>query len=115
MRKTDKKIENQLRIGLTDVCNKALIDIHGFMWLTHTVNYANFPHSLQIVCVFDTNDNLQSYQGSAQSKSLESRIEIELINLGIKVKNITKHISFDTEQSCEAQHGGNWAIRLAKQ
>ncbi|MDO6427925.1 Fis family transcriptional regulator [Thalassotalea sp. 1_MG-2023] len=115
MRKIDKKIENQLRNCLTDVCERALKEITGFMWLTHKVNYANFPQSLQIICVFDTSDNLQAYRGSEQSKSLESLIHTELMNTDIKVKNITKHVSFDTEQWCEAQHGGNWANRLTKQ
>lgn len=115
MRKTDKKTDNQLRKGLTDVCETALKNIKGFMWLTHLVNYEKFPTSLQIVCVFDTSDNLQNYRESTQHKLLESHIQTELVKLNVKVKNIAKHISYDTEQWCEAQHGGNWAIRLAKQ
>ena len=58
MRKTDKKMDNQLRHVLTEVCEVALKDINGFQWLTHVVNYSNFPKSLQVVCVFDTNENL---------------------------------------------------------
>ena len=51
MRKTDKKMDNQLRHVLTEVCEVALKDINGFQWLTHVVNYSNFPKSLQVVCV----------------------------------------------------------------
>jgi len=46
MRKTDKKRDNTLRLALTEVCDIALKDIAGFQWLTHCVNYSNFPQSL---------------------------------------------------------------------
>lgn len=49
MRKTDKKIENNIRISLTKVCEQALKEVDGFLWLTHTVNYSKFPESLQIL------------------------------------------------------------------
>ena len=57
MRKSDKKLDNQLRLVLTDVCETALKEVEGFQWLTHVVNYSNFPQSLRVVCVFDTNEN----------------------------------------------------------
>ena len=39
MRKTDKKIDNNLRIVLTEVCEIALKEVTGFQWLTHLVDY----------------------------------------------------------------------------
>jgi len=54
MKKTDKKMDNHIRRVLTDVCETSLTDISGFAWLTHTVNYAQFPQSLKVICVFDT-------------------------------------------------------------
>ena len=38
MRKSDKKIENQLRLTLTDVCETALKRFNGFEWLTHLLH-----------------------------------------------------------------------------
>ena len=53
MRKSDKKIDNQIIKVLTDVCQSALEDIDGFVWLTHSVNFDKFPQSLKITCVFN--------------------------------------------------------------
>ncbi|HCC80946.1 MAG TPA: Fis family transcriptional regulator, partial [Methylophaga sp.] len=44
MRKTDKKIDNELRLKLTDVCEQGLKNIAGFQWLTHLVNYDDYPN-----------------------------------------------------------------------
>ena len=57
MRKTDKKIDNNIRNVLNKVCEQALIEVNGFVWLTHQVNYDKFPASLSVICVFDLNDS----------------------------------------------------------
>jgi hypothetical protein len=113
MRKTDKKIDNQLRIALTEVCKVALEDIDGFQWLTHLVQYANFPQSVQIVCVFDTNQQLASFNLSASKDQLSQLIQKKLLQINIKFKNFDEHISFDTEQNCANEHDGKWTERLA--
>ncbi|NMP31528.1 Fis family transcriptional regulator [Thalassotalea sp. M1531] len=112
MRKSDKKIDNKLRIALTDVCELALKNIEGFQWLTHIVNYANFPQSLKVVCVFDTNEHLDSYWQSTKNQLLVSLVAQEFTRIGINVKSASKHISYDTEENCTYQHEGNWARRL---
>lgn len=111
MRKTDKKIDNQLRYSLTDVCEIALQELEGFQWLTHTVDYSRFPQSLKIICVFDMNDQLQGYLHSDKKHLLKGLIETELRNLNIKLPNIDKQVIYDTEESCRDQHDGNWAKR----
>lgn len=113
MRKTDKKIDNQLRLVLTDVCETALKEINGFQWLTHLVNYSHFPKSLKVVCIFDSNDNLSDFMSKGNSKDLESLIQIKLAEIGVNVKNVSDHIAYDTEQSCKHEHNGNWAERLS--
>lgn len=113
MRKSDKKLDNQLRKVLTDVCENALKHIDGFKWLTHTVNYSNFPNSLKVICVFDTNESLDNYLLSKSNNQLQLLVANELNRLGIKLKNITNHVLFDTEENCDLQHNGNWAKRLA--
>lgn len=112
MRKSDKKLDNQLRKVLTDVCENALKHIDGFKWLTHTVNYSNFPNSLKVICVFDTNESLDNYLLSKSNNQLQLSVANELNRLGIKLKNITNHVLFDTEENCDLQHNGNWAKRL---
>ena len=112
MRKTDKKIDNQLRLVLTDVCEIALKEIHGFLWLTHLVNYSNFPKSLKVVCVFDTNENLFSFMSKDSKNELASLIQVKLDDVDVKVKNVSEHILYDTEENCEKEHNGKWSVRL---
>jgi hypothetical protein len=112
MRKTDKKIDNQLRLVLTDVCEFALEEIDGFQWLTHLVNYTDFPKSLKVVCVFDTNENLSGFMSQKSKSELTSLIQAKLQDVDVKLKNVSDHISYDTEQNCEKEHHGQWADRL---
>ncbi|WP_295893899.1 Fis family transcriptional regulator [uncultured Vibrio sp.] len=113
MRKTDKKIDNQIRESLTLVCDDALNQIEGFQWLTHTVNYSNFPSSLKIVGVFDTDTQLESFQASEQKQWFSALVSKRLNTINITFKNIDKHILFDTEQACDLNSNGNWARRLS--
>jgi len=113
MRKTDKKIDNQLRLALTDVCETALKEIDGFQWLTHLVNYSDFPKSLKVICVFDTNEQLSAFTSNHNQHILTSSIQIKLNEMGVKLKSMADHISYDTEENCEKNHNGNWAARLA--
>ena len=110
MRKTDKKLDNTLRLALTEVCDIALKDIAGFQWLTHCVNYLNFPQSLKIICVFDTNERLRCFNNSHYSVTLEELIQSKLGN--ITLKNISKHIAYDSEENCDKEHDGQWGKRL---
>ena len=112
MRKTDKKMDNQLRLVLMDVCETALKEIDGFQWLTHIVNYSNFPKSLKIICVFETNEQLSIFTANSCKKLLTSLIQSKLNGIGIKFKNGADHILYDTEEDCTKEHNGNWANRL---
>ncbi len=117
MRKTDKKIENQLILVLTDVCETALKAIDGFQWLTHLVEYTDFPNSLKIICIFDTNENLAVYLSKSTSSyaegELKSLIQKKLQEMGVSIKNIDRHVTFDTEEDCAKEHNGKWQNRLS--
>ncbi|GAB6261212.1 Fis family transcriptional regulator [Photobacterium sp. R1] len=112
MRKTDKKTENQLRVILTDVCNHALETYPGFQWLTHQVNYASFPDSLRIVCVFDTRENLSHFLAEQGKPALDTLIHQKLNAAGIRLKKPASQIHYDTEESCALENNGQWAERL---
>lgn len=58
MKRNEKRIENSIVKALNDVCETLKKESEGFAWLTHFVNYANFPQSLKLVFVFDTNQSL---------------------------------------------------------
>ena len=114
MRKTDKKVDNQLRIALTEICDSALKEFSGFQWLTHLVNYAHFPKSLKVICVFDTNDNLKRCMATKSQHGLCTLIQKKLFEMGININSIAGHISYDTQEDCDKNNNGKWAERLAK-
>lgn len=113
MRKTDKKFDNDLRKSLTQLCENELEQLEGFQWLTHTVNYPNIQSTLKIVCVFDSNINLEQFLASNQKAQVESRILKILSSHGVSLKKATKQLLFDTEENCNRINHGNWAERLA--
>ncbi|MFT5274224.1 MAG: hypothetical protein ACI9J2_000748 [Saprospiraceae bacterium] len=108
MRKRDKKIENALRETLTEVCEIALKEVNGFRWLTHFANYQNFPNSLSIVCVFDTKEHLSTVKCDA----ICSLIKEQLRSIDININAIDQPVIFDTEESCDIEHAGQWTKRF---
>ncbi|WP_028025719.1 hypothetical protein [Enterovibrio calviensis] len=110
MRKTDKKIENSLREALTEVCDIALEQHEGFEWLTHFANYGSFPSSLRIVCIFDSNAHL----ANADTDALCGLIKEKLVDIDIKLKDITRHVTFDTQENCNVENNGKWSDRFEK-
>lgn len=113
MNKTVKKLDNNVVKALTIVCENAKQEIVGFEWLTHSANYANFPGSLVITCVLDKSDSLDSMIISEQDKALRKQIQKQLLKSGILLKDVRRHVFFDTEQACLLEHNGDWKRRLA--
>lgn len=111
--KTQKKTDNTIRHALTDVCEHALKDIHGFEWLTHHADYSNFPASLLITCVFRSDDEITSADGEGSLDTMRKNIQKRLLKAGIVLKKLDQQVMFDSEEACAAQHDGNWAVRLA--
>lgn len=114
MRKTDKKIDKALTKALTELCENALENIEGFQWLTHQVNYSNFPKSLKITCVFDTNERVKMLLNSRDESCLIIQVSSICKQLNIALKNISAHVEFDSEECCDIEHQGNWALRLQR-
>ena len=98
MRKTDRKIDNRIRQVLTDVCEHALDHIAGFQWLTHHADYNAFPHSLRVICVFDTNDSLTEAFNHGDDEKLRQLIWQQLQSLDIRVSDIERMVSFTSEE-----------------
>ncbi|MBR9912128.1 MAG: Fis family transcriptional regulator [Gammaproteobacteria bacterium] len=111
--KTQKKIDNNIRLALTAVCEQALDEVPGFQWLTHRANYTNFPASLLITCVFETEDQRQRAQQDGNSDRLQKLIQAKLLKAGVKLPALKKQVLFDSEQACSDESGGDWERRLA--
>lgn len=99
MKRNDKKIENSIVKALNDVCNILKDESDGFEWLTHFVDYSNFPQSLKLVFVYDNNKNLMDAKGKKLFKTIFELTEARLSSEGIYIKNIHKSLFFDTEEN----------------
>ncbi|UZE95364.1 Fis family transcriptional regulator [Alkalimarinus alittae] len=114
MRRTDKKIDNNVRKALTLACESALERVEGFKWLTHTAKYDCFPGSLLVVCVFDTQASLTQACEEGQDVYMRKLIQGCLLKIGVKFKHVQKQVKFDTEEACEREHDANWSARIAQ-
>ena len=112
MKKSDKKLEKQIREALTNVCEIALEQVSGFKWLTHIVNFSSFPESLLIVCVFDSNAELKQTISNHQDVELINLINKELLAVGIKIRAISQKVAFDSEENCSRENDGKWNERF---
>ncbi|SBS30391.1 hypothetical protein MAQ5080_01655 [Marinomonas aquimarina] len=112
MRKTDKKLDNQIRETLTELCDE-LLDLQvQFQWLTHLVDYDRFPQSLKVVCIFESEQAQQAFAQSPHLASLQNNLKARLKALNIALKDVNKHLFLDNEEACERTHQGKWAERL---
>lgn len=111
--KTNQKIDNNVCKALTIACESSLHDVAGFVWLTHRANYTNFPASLVITCVFNTDEEIEAMKALQQDETMMATIQKQLLKVGVVVKNIKKSVHFDSEEACQAKHDGQWADRLA--
>ena len=113
MKKSDKKLDNKLRNALMVVCEQALNENAGFKWLTHIVNFNRFPQSLIVVCVFDTNADLDKAKSNNLTAELVKLISCEFVKAEFNIKELTQHVKFDTEENCDNQNYGRWNQRLS--
>ncbi len=111
--KTQKKIDNNVRKALTAACEDCLKDVAGFQWLTHQVNYTNFPASLFVTCVFDNDQQLEQAHEQGQTLMIQKRVQTALLKIGVKLKSAVTQVVFDTEEACAEKHDGDWTLRLA--
>ncbi|WOJ97357.1 hypothetical protein R0137_02010 [Congregibacter brevis] len=111
MRKTDKKHERMLVEALTRVCDQALEEIDGFSWITHFVDFNNFPDSLLVVCVFKTEEQLRAVRSAKEDAYLSKRVVEELQSEAVPISATWRRVQFDTEEACASSHSGDWQAR----
>lgn len=99
MKKSDKKIENAIVKALNNVCETLTVESDGFCWLTHFVDYSNFPQSLKLVCVYETNQSLEAARNNAIVHSVLELTESRLKHEGVFIQASDKAIFFDTVEN----------------
>jgi hypothetical protein len=112
MKKTVKKLDNNVVKALTIVCDQVKAKHIGFEWLTHTADYANFPASLVVTCIFDTNNALDEAKNSQLDVVIRKLIQQQLLKVGVLLKDAKRHVCFDTEEACSLESNGDWSARL---
>lgn len=98
MRKSDKKTDNQIRLFLTDICEDFMKDFDGFLWLTHEVDYDNFPQSLRITFVFASQAHLDGFLTSDGYPQLMAKLEKQLSQMKVRFKRLEDQMAFTVEQ-----------------
>src|SRR5476649_225271 len=101
------RLERRLVATLTEACETAKAEIPGFDWLTHTVDYANFPQSLRVIWVFDTRANQDHALASGADQRMRELTAAALQEADVAAVNIDRCVRFDSEEACSAQHGGD--------
>lgn len=94
--KQQRQIDQEITRSLQAVCEQAEVTIGGFAWLTHLVDYGDFPHSLQVVCVF-----VDAEQQAIAKENGEQAQLVQLIRLSLSgiTEELDKHITH-TAQLC---------------
>ncbi|MCL1094694.1 Fis family transcriptional regulator [Shewanella kaireitica] len=98
MRKSDKKIENTIRIVLTEVCERLKGQVVGFEWLTHKVNFNNVNQTLTITFMFDSFASLRSAKAQLKTDEMAKEAANALAKQNIHLKNFAKQCHFDTDE-----------------
>ena len=62
--------------------------------------------------MLDSNDKLADFLEQNNNRKLNSLIQAKLLEAGVQVKDVAKHIAYDTQQDCEQEHQGKWGDRL---
>ena len=112
MKKSHKKIDNILRVKLTEVCDKALGTVEGFLWLTHVVDLDRIEKTFKVTCVFELECQKKAAKETGKAESFSKLIAQSLLKEGIKLGSTNDWITLDSEEQCLAQHNGNWARRM---
>lgn len=112
-RREQAHLERLLSQTLTEACETAKAELVGFQWLTHVVDYASFPASLQVIWVFDNEANRQAALAAGQAQRMTDFTAMALSEAGLRIEQVERHVSYDSEQACQRSHAGDWQKRLA--
>ena len=105
--------ERLLIACLTQACEAGQAEIVGFAWLTLRVDYQNFPASLMVTWVFDTQANRDRALANGQGERMAELTAEAFSNADISVSAVSAHLAFDSEEQCQRVEAGNWQQRLA--
>jgi len=94
-------MERQLSSCLTQACEAGKAEIVGFSWLTHEVDYARFPESLQVTWIFVTEAQRALAIGQGQGARMQVLTRAALAEAGIDMDALIAPVRFDSEEACK--------------
>lgn len=98
-------IERELIRTLTLACETAKSEIVGFQWLTHDVNYEQFPQSLVVTWMFDSEANKERALACAHKARTLALTLAAFDEVGISVSSIADHVAFSVERAARGKRG----------
>lgn len=107
------RIERRFIATLTDACETAKGEIHGFAWLTHTADLNALTDTLRITWVFDTLADRQAAEANAKARIVELTA-IALREADLELSLSARNLRLDSEEECQRSHAGDWRKRLAR-
>ena len=90
-------IERELIRALTCACETAKAEIVGFQWLTHEVDYQQFPQSLVVTWMFDSEASRARALAGADKSRMCELTQVAFEEVGISVADIAAHVAFSVE------------------
>jgi hypothetical protein len=106
--------ERQLVVSLTQACETGKSELVGFCWLTHRLDDQQFPSSLMVVWIFDTQANRDKALANGQGERMLELTAEAFSQADICVSPVSAHLDFDSEEQCQRADAGNWQQRLAR-
>ncbi|WP_046270420.1 hypothetical protein [Pseudomonas syringae] len=106
--------DRRLVSALTNACENAKAEMPGFCWLTHEVDYAAFPASLQVVWVFDTLADKNAALQRGLDKRMIGLTVKALDDAQVSLSNAAAHVHVDCEEQCLRENAGDWQQRIKR-
>ncbi|WP_462380240.1 hypothetical protein [Pseudomonas sp. Marseille-QA0892] len=106
-------MERALARYLTQACEAAEAELVGFSWLTHEVDYARFPQSLQVTWIFETEAQKDAMRGEDVER-IQALTGDALQQAGVDMMPLKAPVHLDSEEACRQIDGGDWSRRLAR-
>lgn len=107
-----RQLDKALVRSLTTACETAMAEIPGFSWVTHEVVWSDFPASLRLIWVFETDADISRALSQGADQRLLALSAAALDEAGVRVPKITAIVSFDSEQACQQGDQGDWRAQL---
>tara|TARA_R110002051_G_scaffold244968_1_gene304782 strand:- start:804 stop:1199 length:396 start_codon:yes stop_codon:yes gene_type:complete len=110
-----RQLDRELSRTLTQACDVAKAEVGGFAWVTHEVQWDDFPASLRVIWIFESNADIARALKEGWNQRLLALTDRALRDAEITVKRVEQHMDLDSEEECQRADAGNWRARLDRQ